>query len=113
MVQKRKHELRHEEMQANVALEEKRKEFVSRNAENTRTLAQAEADRLTAVMKALEKADPRVVQALAAAGMQPNQLIAQAFGGIAERAERIGQLNVSPELLQALLAAAPRPVKSA
>jgi hypothetical protein len=113
MVQKRKHELRHEEMQANVALEEKRKEFVSRNAENTRTLAQAEADRLTAVMKALEKADPRVVQALAAAGMQPNQLIAQAFGGIAERAERIGQLNVSPELLHALLAAAPRPVKSA
>ncbi len=103
MVQKRKHELRHEEMAASVALEEKRKEFVARNAENTRTLAQAEADRLTAVMKALEKADPRVVQALAAADMQPNQLIAQAFGGIAEKAERIGQLNVSPDLLQALL----------
>lgn len=103
VVQKRKHALRHEDMAANVALEEKRKDFVARNAENTRTLAQAEADRLTAVMKALENADPRVVQALAAANMQPNQLIAQAFGGIAERAERIGQLNVSPELLQALL----------
>lgn len=36
--------------------------------------------------------------------MQPSQLIAQAFGGIAERAERIGQLNVSPELLNGLLA---------
>ena len=114
MVQKRKHELRHEEMAATVALEEKRKEFVARNAENTRTLAQAEADRLTAVMKALENADPRVVQALAAAGMQPNQLIAQAFGGIAEKAERIGQLNVSPDLLQALLAGnAARPAKGA
>jgi hypothetical protein len=54
-----------------------------------------------------EKADPRVVQALAAAGMQPGQLIAQAFGGIAERAERIGQLNVSPELLNSLMGAAP------
>lgn len=54
-------------------------------------------------MKALESADPRVVQALAAAGMQPSQLIAQAFGGIAEKAEKIGQLNVSPELLQSLL----------
>ena len=105
VVQKRKHELRHEEMAASVALEDKRKEFVARNAENTRTLAQAEADRLTAVMKALEKADPRVVQALAAAGMQPEQLIAQAFGGIAEKAEKIGQLNVSPELLQSLLGA--------
>jgi hypothetical protein len=54
-------------------------------------------------MRALEAADPRVVQALTAAGMQPGQLIAQAFGGIAERAERIGQLNLSPELLQSLM----------
>jgi hypothetical protein len=39
--------------------------------------------------------------------MQPGQLIAQAFGGIAERAERIGQLNVSPELLAGLLSGTP------
>ncbi|HBY62113.1 MAG TPA: hypothetical protein DEH78_20015 [Solibacterales bacterium] len=43
-----------------------------------------------AVMKAMQDADPRIVQALAAAGMKPDQLIAQAFGGIAEKAERIG-----------------------
>jgi hypothetical protein len=66
-------------------------------------LAEAEAYRVASVMEALEKADPRVVQSLAAVGMQPGQLIAQAFGGIAERAERIGQLNVSPELLRALM----------
>lgn len=102
-VGQKRNEFRHAEMEANVALEEKRKEFVARNAENTRTLAEAEAHRLGAVMKSLESADPRIVQALAAAGMQPNQLIAQAFGGIAEKAEKIGQLNVSPELLQSLL----------
>ncbi|MDH5211388.1 MAG: SPFH domain-containing protein [Betaproteobacteria bacterium] len=105
-VGQKKNEFRHAEMAASVALEEKRKEFVARNAHNTRTLAEAEAHRLGAVMQALESADPRIVQALAAAGMQPNQLIAQAFGGIAEKAERIGQLNVSPELLQSLLAVA-------
>jgi hypothetical protein len=104
-IQRRKNELRHAEMEANVLLEERRKDFVVRNADNTRTLAEAEAHRLVAVMKAMENADPRIVQALAAAGMQPNQLIAQAFGGIAEKAERIGQLNVSPDLLQALLTA--------
>ena len=38
--------------------------------------------------------------------MQPGQLIAQAFGGIADKAEKIGQLNMSPELLQSLLAGA-------
>jgi hypothetical protein len=106
-VGQKRNAIRDADMEATVALEEKRKEYVARNAQNTRTLAEAEAHRLGAVMKALESADPRTVQALAAAGMQPNQLIAQAFGGIAERAERIGQLNVSPELLQSLLAVAP------
>lgn len=65
-------------------------------------------------MDALENADPRVVQALAAVGMQPGQLIAQAFGGLAERAERIGQLNLSPDLLGSLLAGgAPAPTAAA
>src|SRR5574341_1181698 len=92
-VGQKRNEFRHAEMEANVALEEKRKEFVARNAENTRTLAEAEAHRLGAVMKSLESADPRIVQALAAAGMEPRQLIAQAFGGIAERADKIGQIG--------------------
>lgn len=105
LVQEKKRELRDQDMRAAVALEAKRAEFVERNAANTRILAEAEAHRLRAAMEALQGADPRVVQALAAAGMQPQQLIAQAFGGIAEKAERIGQLNVSPELLQSLLAA--------
>lgn len=95
--------LRNEQMAADVELENKRKAFVAGQADNSRTLAEAEAYRVAAVMQALEKADPRIVNALAAAGMQPGQLIAQAFGGIAERAERIGQLNVSPDLLQGLM----------
>jgi hypothetical protein len=102
-IRARKAQLRDADMQADIALEEKRKQYVTRNAENARTLAEAEAYRVGAVMAALEKSDPRVVQALAAAGMQPGQLIAQAFGGLAERAEKIGQLNISPELLQTLL----------
>jgi len=97
-------ELRSEQMSADTILETARSDLVEKQAENSRALAEAEAHRVGAVMQALEKADPRIVQALASAGMQPAQLIAQAFGGIAERAERIGQLNVSPDLLHGLLA---------
>jgi len=104
-IRQRKHALRQADMEADISLEERRKAWVAENADNSRKLAEAEAFRVGAVMAALEKADPRVVQALAAAGMQPGQLIAQAFGGIAERAEKIGQLNVSPELLRALMPA--------
>ena len=67
--------------------------------------AEADAFRIAASIKALQSADPRIIQALVSVGMEPRQLIAQAFGGLAERAEKIGQLNLSPDLLQTLLAA--------
>ena len=87
-------------------LDKGRQEFVRINAMNIRTTAEAEAHRIAAVVEALKAADPKIVQALVATGMQPGQLIAQAFGGLAERADRIGQLNLSPDLLQSLLAPA-------
>jgi len=100
---RRENGLRSEQLAADTGLETGRAELVARQTENSRALAEAEAHRVSAVMQALEKADHRIVQALASAGMQPGQLIAQAFGGIAERAEHIGQLNLSPDLLQSLI----------
>jgi SPFH domain / Band 7 family len=102
-VARKRSEQREAEMTAQIALENQRKDFVQLNAGNTRTLAEADAFRVGALMKIFEGVDTRVIQALAAAGMQPSQLIAQAFGGIAEKAEKIGQLNMSPDLLQTLL----------
>ncbi len=112
-VARRANALRQEQMGADVELEQQRKDLVASQADNTRALAEADAHRVRAVMQALDNADPRVVQALAAVGMQPSQLIAQAFGGIAERAERIGQLNVSPDLLSGLLRPADAPESGA
>jgi hypothetical protein len=104
-LREKKHALDRADMTASIGLEEDRKAFVERKAQNIRTLAEADAHRMRAVVDALAAADPRIVQALAASGMEPGQLIAQAFGGIAERAEKIGELNVSPDLLAGLLAA--------
>jgi hypothetical protein len=99
----KRNELRQTGMVADIALEGSRKDFVDLNAANTRTLAEAEAYRVGALMKIFEGVDARVIQALASAGMEPGQLIAQAFTGIAEKAEKIGQLNVSPDLLSQLM----------
>src|SRR5262245_25757052 len=94
-VRRKKNELRQAEMESDIKAEGRRQEFVKLNADNTRTMAEAETHRFTAVMKTLQSVDPRIVQALASIGMQPSQLIAQAFGGIAENAERIGQFNMT------------------
>lgn len=115
-VMRKENALRAEQMDCDIALEEQRKLFVNGQAANSRTLAEAEAARLDAIMQALQAVEPRTIQALFSAGMAPAQLIAQAFGGIADKAEKIGQLNMSPDLLSTLLGAGPsaaRPLASA
>ncbi|MBI3715992.1 MAG: SPFH domain-containing protein [Betaproteobacteria bacterium] len=102
-VQRKKHELRAANMQSDIEVETKRKEFVEINAENIRTLASAEAQKIGAITETLKGVDPKLVQALAAIGMEPSQLIAQAFGDLAENAGKIGQLNMSPDLLDSLM----------
>ena len=106
-VMRKENALRTEQMEADVGLEDQRKAFINGQAANTRTTAEAEAFRMESLVKALQLADPKVLQALASMDMGPGQLIAQAFGGLAEKAERIGQLNMSPELLTSLMRAAP------
>jgi len=59
--------------------------------------------KIGAITNALQNIDPKLVQAIAAIGMEPSQLIAQAFSGLAENAGKIGQLNMSSELLESLM----------
>lgn len=102
-IRRKKHELRAADMQSDIEVEAKRREFVEINAKNIRVLAEAEAQKIGAIVDTLKNIDPKLVQSLAAIGMEPSQLIAQAFGGLAENAGKIGQLNVSSELLEALM----------
>lgn len=103
-VQERQHELQRAEMMSNIGLEEKRKELVALATDNEKQQADARAYAVSATMKALGTVDARVLQALAGVGMKPEQLIASAFQEIAGRADKIGQLNISPDLLRELMA---------
>lgn len=102
-VQEKQRLLQEAEMAANVVLEEKKKALVALAAENARSEADARAYGMEAMMKALGTGDARILQSLANAGMKPEQLIAVAFQEIAGRADKIGQLNISPDLLRELI----------
>lgn len=102
-IQVKQQQINQTKLRADIDLEEQRKEYIACKANNIKTMAEAEAYRMAAIVEALRIADPKVIQVLAASGMQPAQLIAQAFTGIADKAEKIGQLNLSPDLLQTLL----------
>lgn len=89
-------------MGGRIALEERNKALTKLKAENARTETEAKAFALSELMKSVAGVDPRVLQALTVGQADPNVLIAAAFQGLAENAERIGELNISPDLLQEL-----------
>jgi regulator of protease activity HflC (stomatin/prohibitin superfamily) len=106
-VQQKKREIREAEIATKIAIEEKNKQLVTLSTANAKEEADSKAYAIAAVMKALAGADPKILQALTSANMDSGQLIALAFKEIAEGAERIGQLNMSPDLLRELLQRSP------
>jgi hypothetical protein len=90
-------------LESNIGLEDERKKLVTLAAENSRAESDTRAYGIAATMKALASADASVLQALATSGMKPEQLIAFAFQELAGQADKIGQLNISPDLLRELI----------
>jgi len=103
-VQEKKHLVEKEALEADISMEDRRKQLVGLESENARAEADARAYGVEATMKALSTTDPRILQALASTSMKPEQLIAFAFQELAGKAEKIGQLNISPDLLRELMA---------
>ncbi len=102
-IQEKQHEMRQADLKFNISFEENKKQLVELSVENARQEAESKAYSVSAMMKALSGVDPKTLQALASLGMKPEQLIALAFQELAGRAGRIGQLNVSPDLLRELM----------
>ncbi len=103
-VQQKKRELEEAEMATRILLERKNSELVELSTGNERQQADAKAYGISATLKALEAADPGVLQALTSVGMDAGRLVALAFRSLAENSEKIGQLNISPDLLRELMA---------
>ena len=106
-VQEKKHLVQKEALEANIGMEDRRKSLVALAGENAKAEADARAYGVSSTMKALGSADAKILQALATTGMKPEQLIAFAFQELAGRADKIGQLNISPDLLRELLTPQP------
>ncbi|GAB3456543.1 SPFH domain-containing protein [Insolitispirillum peregrinum] len=102
-VQERRLRIRQEEMAGNIGLETQNRELVALASENARAEADAKAYGLAVMMQAFAGADSKVLQALTSVGMAPGQLMALAFRDLADNAAKIGQLNVSPDLLREML----------
>lgn len=98
----KRQQIQQQDMAGKIALEDRNKALTRLRAENAQTESDTRAYAVAAVMKVVGNVDPKVLQALNVGNADPGALIAQAFQGLAENAQRIGELNISPDLLRQL-----------
>ncbi|PQP81933.1 membrane protease subunit, stomatin/prohibitin [Paenibacillus sp. PCH8] len=106
-VKQKQNEMEQEQLQFNTTMEERKQQLIEWTIANHNAEADAKAYEIAAVMNALQNVQPNVLQAMANMGMNSDKLIALAFQELAENAGKIGQLNISPDLLQGLMTPPP------
>jgi hypothetical protein len=103
-VQEKQRQIRETQIAADIAIEQQRSALIERRAENDRQDADARAYALRATLEPVRTVDWRTLMALSAGGADPKLTIALAFRELAENAGKIGEVNVTPDLLKSLLA---------
>jgi hypothetical protein len=107
LARKKEMEMAEERLAFQIQQEERNQALTDLKVRNDKALADAKAYALRVVISAYEKTKPDVLKVLANAGLDSGHLLAQAFQDIAAQAEKIGNLNITPDLLNALLKTAP------
>ena len=102
-VEEKKRQIRETQMAAEIAVEEQRSQLIDRRVENEHKDADSRAYALTETLKPLRDLDWKTLMMLGGKGADPRAMIALAFQEMADNAQKIGELNVSPDLLQSLI----------
>ncbi|HET8625268.1 MAG TPA: SPFH domain-containing protein [Gemmatimonadales bacterium] len=106
-VQEKQRQIRETQIGADIAVEERRTALIERRSANERQDADARAYTLQATLEPLRNVDWRTLMAVSAGGADPRLMVALAFREMAENASKIGELNVTPDLLKSLIGPAP------
>lgn len=102
-VEQKRRNVRETQMAAEIAVEEQRAMLVDHRVENQRKEADARAHALDATLGPLKDVDWRTLMAASGGNGRSREIIALAFQQLADNANNIGQLNITPDLLGALL----------
>ena len=102
-VETKKRQIRETQMAAEIAVEQQRAQLIDRRVENERKDADSRAYVITETLKPLRDLDWKTLMMLGGKGADPKAMIAMAFQGMADNAQKIGELNVSPDLLKSLI----------
>ncbi|MBV1923487.1 MAG: SPFH domain-containing protein, partial [Flavobacteriaceae bacterium] len=91
------------EMTSSISLEEQKKELIDIQVTNEKKEADVKEYVLNANLKPYKELDWKTLMAISNNGNDPSNNIALAFRELAENADKIGNLNISPELLDSIV----------
>ncbi len=95
--------IKENELSTDIAIENETKQLLAARTENIRTEAEAQAFAIEASLRPLGQLKPEVLNLLAMQSAEPRLLAAAALRELAANAEKIGQLNITPDLLETLI----------
>jgi hypothetical protein len=102
-VEEKKRQIREAQMSAEIAIEQQRAQLMDQKVANERKDADSRAYAMEATAKSIETMDWKKLMLISPNGFDAGQVIALAFQELAGNAHRIGELNISPDLLQGLM----------
>lgn len=101
-IEERRQKMRESQLAAEIQLEQARTDLIEKRVENEKKDADAKAYALRATLAPLSDLDWRKLMMIAPAA-DARSSIAMAFQELAGNAHKIGELNVSPDLLRSLI----------
>jgi hypothetical protein len=105
-VEEKQRQIRETQMAAEIAIEQQRSTLMEKRIENDRKDADSRAYALEATLKPVRDVDWRTLMMLSQHGGDPKMVIALGFQELASNAQKIGELNISPDLLRSLISSA-------
>lgn len=102
-LQEKENEIEAQRLQAEIQREEERKRLISHQSENIIQSSKAKAEAIRLELSAVASLSPEFLEILAANQMNSNQIVSRALRDLAKNADKIGNLNITPDLLNSLL----------
>jgi len=103
LVQSKQRELHERELEAEIALEQQRAALTDLKTGNERKESDSRAYSLQAMIAPVQGLDWRMLMMLNPRGGDARNTIAMAFQELANNAQKIGEVNISPDLLRSLV----------
>jgi regulator of protease activity HflC (stomatin/prohibitin superfamily) len=103
----KRRQIRESQMAAEIAIEQQRVQLLEQKIANERKEAEAKAYALEQSLAPVKNVDWRTLMAIGRGGIDSSLMISMAFRDLADNAQKIGSLNITPDLLQTLTQAKP------